>query len=58
MTISSATLQTWFPHTTAPFLCNAPMYGSANAELAAAVTKAGGFGEFLSSDLVYLYTIC
>lgn len=44
MTISSATLQTWFPHTTAPFLCNAPMYGSANAELAAAVTKAGGFG--------------
>lgn len=49
MTVHSETLQTWFPHTTTPFLCNAPMYGFANAELAVAVTKAGGFGEFLYS---------
>lgn len=55
MTVHSETLQTWFPHTTTPFLCNAPMYGFANAELAVAVTKAGGFGEFLYSRFAYFH---
>ncbi|CAG8316991.1 unnamed protein product [Penicillium nalgiovense] len=34
----------WFPRTTAPFIANAPMFGFADAGLATAVTKAGGFG--------------
>lgn len=55
MTVPNETLQTWFPHTTAPFLCNAPMYGSTNAELAVAVTKAGGFGEFPCSSFAQLH---
>ncbi|GME41532.1 inosine monophosphate dehydrogenase [Neofusicoccum parvum] len=41
---SSNLLHKWFPHTTAPFICNAPMFGAAGPELAAAVTLAGGFG--------------
>lgn len=41
---SSKILQTWFPGTTSPFLCNAPMYGSATKTMAVAVTQAGGFG--------------
>lgn len=42
---SQSLLHEWFPQATFPFLCNAPMYGTANAELATAVTKAGGFGD-------------
>ena len=38
-------LQGWFPHITRPFIANAPMFGSATAEMAAAVTRAGGFGR-------------
>ena len=34
----------WFPHTTAPFIANAPMFGFTDAGLATAVGKAGGFG--------------
>lgn len=37
-------LKRWFPHTTVPFIASAPMYGSADAALACAVTKAGGYG--------------
>ncbi|MCJ1236674.1 hypothetical protein MMC14_004656 [Varicellaria rhodocarpa] len=37
-------IKTWFPRVSSPFICNAPMYGFANAELAIAVTKAGGLG--------------
>jgi nitronate monooxygenase len=37
-------LREWFPRATSPFICNAPMFGFANSELAASVTKAGGFG--------------
>lgn len=37
-------LQKWFPHTTTPFIANAPMFGFADYRLAAAVTKAGGLG--------------
>lgn len=44
---SSSNLQTWFPHTKAPFIANAPMFGFADYGLAAAVTKAGGLGVFL-----------
>ncbi|KAH8695606.1 2-nitropropane dioxygenase [Talaromyces proteolyticus] len=33
-----------FPHIISPLIVNAPMYGTATAALAAAVTKAGGFG--------------
>ncbi|KAI1833775.1 hypothetical protein DTO006G1_478 [Penicillium roqueforti] len=34
----------WFPHTAAPFIANAPMFGFTDAGLATAVGKAGGFG--------------
>ena len=37
-------LQAWFPQTTSPFICNAPMFGFANSGLAVSVTRAGGFG--------------
>lgn len=37
-------LQQWFPHTTAPFICSAPMFLTASSDLAVAVTKAGGLG--------------
>lgn len=40
----AANILQWFPHTTAPFIANAPMFGFADAGLATAVTKAGGFG--------------
>ncbi|KAJ5518476.1 Aldolase-type TIM barrel [Penicillium expansum] len=33
----------WFPHTTAPFIANAPMFGFADAGLATAGLLAGGF---------------
>lgn len=33
-----------FPHVIEPFIANAPMFGTADATLAVAVTKAGGFG--------------
>ncbi|KOS39759.1 hypothetical protein ACN38_g9378 [Penicillium nordicum] len=39
-----ANILQWFPRTTAPFIANAPMFGFADAGLATAVTKAGGFG--------------
>ncbi|KAJ5885597.1 Aldolase-type TIM barrel [Penicillium tannophilum] len=44
MAQSKHLLQTWFPHTTSPFIANAPMFGFADYSLAAAVTKAGGLG--------------
>ncbi|CAI7603486.1 unnamed protein product [Penicillium pancosmium] len=37
-------LQKWFPHTTSPFIANAPMLGFTDCEMANAVNKAGGFG--------------
>jgi len=37
-------LHEWFPSANAPFLANAPMFGFAQAELATAVSAAGGFG--------------
>ncbi|KAJ5661694.1 uncharacterized protein N7477_009310 [Penicillium maclennaniae] len=37
-------LKEWFPHTSKPFIANAPMLGFANHQLATAVTKAGGLG--------------
>ncbi|KAJ5937185.1 Aldolase-type TIM barrel [Penicillium verhagenii] len=37
-------LQKWFPHTTAPLIANAPMFGFADYNLAVVVTKAGGLG--------------
>ncbi|CAI7658459.1 unnamed protein product [Penicillium viridicatum] len=40
----AANILQWFPHTTAPFIANAPMLGFTDAGLATAVTKAGGFG--------------
>jgi NAD(P)H-dependent flavin oxidoreductase YrpB (nitropropane dioxygenase family) len=39
-----ANILQWFPHTTAPFIANAPMFGFADVGLATAVTTAGGFG--------------
>ncbi|KAI9674834.1 MAG: hypothetical protein M1822_009030 [Bathelium mastoideum] len=37
-------LKSWFPTTTSPLVCNAPMFGTANASMAAAVSRAGGLG--------------
>lgn len=37
-------LKSWFPHCSTPIISNAPMFGTANAPMAAAVTKAGGLG--------------
>jgi NAD(P)H-dependent flavin oxidoreductase YrpB (nitropropane dioxygenase family) len=37
-----------FLHIIKPFIANAPMYGVANAALAAAVTKAGGLGSLIA----------
>lgn len=37
-------LKQWFPHTTTPFIANAPMLGFADCRLAGAVTRSGGFG--------------
>ena len=34
-------LRKLYPHAMSPFIANAPMYGSADAGLAAAVTRAG-----------------
>jgi NAD(P)H-dependent flavin oxidoreductase YrpB (nitropropane dioxygenase family) len=42
---STEVLSKWFPHVCKPFICNAPMFGTANAILAASVAKAGGFGN-------------
>lgn len=41
----SSNIETWFPHTTAPFVANAPMFGFADYRLAVAVTKAKGLGS-------------
>lgn len=40
-----------FSHIVSPFIANAPMYGTATAALATAVTKAGGFGVFPASEI-------
>lgn len=45
MTTEANTLQHFFPRTSHPLICNAPMAGATNAELAVAVTKAGGLGK-------------
>ncbi|KAF3393889.1 hypothetical protein F1880_005483 [Penicillium rolfsii] len=37
-------LKQWFPHTTTPFIANAPMLGFTDCRLAGAVTRAGGLG--------------
>ena len=37
-------LRSWFPGTVSPLICNAPMFGTANSSMAAAVSKAGGLG--------------
>lgn len=41
---SQKLLQKWFPHTTSPFIANAPMLGFTDLTMAKAVNKAGGFG--------------
>ncbi|CAL5874602.1 uncharacterized protein PFLUO_LOCUS8899 [Penicillium psychrofluorescens] len=42
--IQERVLKRWFPHTTTPFIANAPMFGFADSRLAAAVTRSGGLG--------------
>lgn len=37
-------LQKWFPHTTTPFIANAPMLGFTDSKMINEVTKAGGLG--------------
>src|SRR5947199_5492221 len=49
-------LEKWFPHTTTPFIANAPMYPFADAGLATAVTSAGGFGKCMSFLSSYMHT--
>jgi NAD(P)H-dependent flavin oxidoreductase YrpB (nitropropane dioxygenase family) len=41
---STKLLQKWFPHTTSPFIANAPMLGFTDPEMANAVNQAGGLG--------------
>lgn len=38
-------LQEWFPNTRLPVIISAPMIGVSNGNLAAQVSKAGGFGR-------------
>jgi nitronate monooxygenase len=42
----SKLLLTWFPGTSLPFICSAPMFNAADATLAVAVTRAGGLGTY------------
>ncbi|EAW25712.1 nitronate monooxygenase [Aspergillus fischeri NRRL 181] len=44
MSAGAETLQQFFPATSRPLICNAPMAGATNARMAVAVTKAGGLG--------------
>ena len=37
-------LKSWFPTAASPLVCNAPMFGTANSNMATAVCKAGGLG--------------
>jgi hypothetical protein len=39
-------LSQWFPHTTTPFIANAPMLGFTDSRFAGAVTRAGGLGMY------------
>lgn len=45
-------LNQWFPHTTTPFIANAPMLGFTDCRLAGAVTKAGGLGMYTPSEII------
>jgi len=38
-------LLTWFPGTSSPFICGAPMLHASGATLAVAVKRAGGLGN-------------
>ncbi|KAJ5814928.1 hypothetical protein N7474_006705 [Penicillium riverlandense] len=42
--IQEGLLKRWFPHTTTPFVANAPMLGFTDSHLAATVTRSGGLG--------------
>jgi hypothetical protein len=44
MSTGAETLQQFFPATSRPLMCNAPMAFATNARMAVAVTKAGGLG--------------
>ncbi|GFF60166.1 nitronate monooxygenase [Aspergillus udagawae] len=44
MSTGSETLQQFFPATSRPLICNAPMAGATNARMAVAVAKAEGLG--------------
>jgi nitronate monooxygenase len=44
MSTGAETLQEFFPATSRPLICNAPMAFATNARMAVAVTKAGGLG--------------
>ena len=45
-------LKQWFPHTTTPFIVNAPMLGFTDCRLAGAVTRAGGLGMHTPSETI------
>ncbi|KAF7115469.1 hypothetical protein CNMCM5793_002427 [Aspergillus hiratsukae] len=44
MPAAAETLQQFFPTTSQPLICNAPMAGATNARMAVAVAQAGGLG--------------
>lgn len=46
-------LKQWFPHTTTPFIANAPMLGFTDCRLAGAVTRSGGFGMCTPQEIFY-----
>jgi nitronate monooxygenase len=43
--MSTTRISTWFPWVENPVIANAPMAGVVSPELAAEVSKAGGFGK-------------
>lgn len=46
-------LNQWFPHTTTPFIANAPMLGFTDCRLAGAVIRAGGLGMITPSEMIH-----
>jgi hypothetical protein len=51
MSTGSETLQQFFPATSRPLICNAPMAGATNARMAVAVAKAGGLGASQAANI-------
>jgi len=51
-TLDQSKLGTWFPSAQHPIIISAPMLATANGNLAAEVSKAGGIGNYRPPSLV------